>query len=258
MLRTGHVAAKCAAPAPAKGQGERRRKGREKQEVRAPATKGNAKESGVDSAPTAGRRDTDLAIAGASTRTSRTTGGLTSGRSRQREEVHFKTKEGLDSSIRSKMKKPLAAVSMTRAMDQVKVYRSRHVAMELKHQYVSAMRDELLATVPPHEGIRLLLSFVASRQGRKLPRKLMFIDISTANLHAGVFERINICRTCAEGRLLRALKERTKTLKGEGFQRRSCNPCVYYHPCRDVSVLDFTVASSESELKYEAQIFQNE
>ena len=40
-----------------------------------------------------------------------------------------------------------------------------------------------------------------------------------------------------------------------------CNPCVYFHPSRDVRVLvhgdDFTVAGGESELKSVAEVFQN-
>ena len=80
----------------------------------------------------------------------------------------------------------------------------------------------------------------------------MFIDISKAYLHADVLNdsiyvempgEMNMPNTC--GRLLRALygtrqaaraweEEYTKTLKGVGFQRGKCNPCVYYHPRRDV------------------------
>ena len=61
-----------------------RRKGKveereEKQEARAAATRGKAKESGMDSAPTAGRKVTDLVIAGPSRRTRRITGRQTSG-----------------------------------------------------------------------------------------------------------------------------------------------------------------------------------
>ena len=74
------------------------------------------------------------------------------------------------------------------------------------------------------------------------------------------------------GRLLRALygirqaaraweEEYTKTLKGVGFQRGKCNPCMCYHSRRDVRVLvhgdDFTVAGNDSELKYVTEVFQN-
>ena len=56
-------------------------------------------------------------------------------------------------------------------------------------------------------------------------------------------------------------EEYTKTLKGVGFQRGKCNPCMYYHPRRDVRVLvhgdDFTVAGIDSDLKYVAEVFQN-
>ena len=56
-------------------------------------------------------------------------------------------------------------------------------------------------------------------------------------------------------------EEYTKTLKGVDFQREKCNPCMYYHPRRDVRVLvhrdDFTVAGNDSELKYVAEVFHN-
>ena len=98
--------------------------------------------------------------------------------------------------------------------------------------------------MPPLEGMRLLLSLVASRQGRKLPRNLMSIDTSRAHLHADVLKdsicvelpgEMDMPDVC--GRLLRALcgtrqaaraweEEHTKTLKGAGFQREKCNPCV--------------------------------
>ena len=38
--------------------------------------------------------------------------------------------------------------------------------MELKHQYGGATRDGVFAAMPPLEGMRLLLSYVASRQNR--------------------------------------------------------------------------------------------
>ena len=68
----------------------------------------------------------------------------------------------------------------------MKVYRSRFVAMELKQQHGGATRDGLFAAMPPLEGMRLLLSYVASRLNCKSPHKFMFIDISKAYLHADV------------------------------------------------------------------------
>ena len=93
--------------------------------------------------------------------------------------------------------------------------------------------------MPPLEEMRPLLSYVASRQNRKFPHKLMFIDISKAYLHADVLnasfyvelpEEMNMPNMC--GRLLRALygtrqaaraweEEYAKTLKGVDFQRES-------------------------------------
>ena len=157
-----------------------------------------------------------------------------------------------------------------------------HVAMELKHQYGGATRDGLFAAMPPLEEMRLLLSYVASRQNRKFPHKLMFIDMSKAYLHADVLndliyvelpEEMNKPNMC--GRLLRALygygtrqagraweEEYTRTLRRVDFQREKCKPCMYYHPRRDVRFLvhgdDFTVAGNDSEHKYVGEVFHNQ
>ena len=179
--------------------------------------------------------------------------------------------------MRKTQKKPIRGrwVDVNKGDGQMEVYRSRYVAMELKNQYGGATRDGLFAAMPPLEGMRLLLSYVASRQNRKFPPKLMFIDISKAYLHADVLNdsicvelpgEMNMPNMC--GRLLRALygtrqaaRAWTKTLKGVDFQRVKCNPCMYYHPRRDVRVLvhgdDFTVAGNDSELKYVAEVFHN-
>ena len=81
--------------------------------------------------------------------------------------------------MRETQKKPIRGrwVDVNKGDDQMEVYSSRYVAMELKHQYGGATRDGLFAAMPP---------LVASRQSRKFPHKLMFIDISEAYLHADV------------------------------------------------------------------------
>ena len=183
--------------------------------------------------------------------------------------------------MRKTQKKPIRGrwVDVNKGGVQMEVYRSRYVEMELKHQYGGATRDGLFAAMPPLEEMRLLLSYVASRQNRKFPHKLMFIDISKAYLHADVLNdsiyvelpgEMNMPNMC--GRLLRALDgarqsarawevEYTKTLKGVDFQSEKCNPCMYYHLRRVVRVLihgdDFTVAGNDSELKYVAEVFHN-
>ena len=55
-------------------------------------------------------------------------------------------------------------VDVNKGDDQMEVYRSKYVATELNHQYGGATRDGLFAAMPPLEGMRLLLSYVASRQ----------------------------------------------------------------------------------------------
>ena len=65
------------------GEREKWRKGRKAGGKGGVATRGKAKESGMDSARSAGRRVTDLVIAGPSRRTRRITGKQTSGRLRK-------------------------------------------------------------------------------------------------------------------------------------------------------------------------------
>ena len=130
--------------------------------------------------------------------------------------------------MKKTQKKPIRGrwVDVNKGDDQVEVYRSRYVAMELKHQYGGALRDGLYAAMPPLEGMRLLLSYVASRQSRKLPHKLVYTRMSLPG-------EMNMPDMC--GRLLCALygtrqaattweEEYTKTLKRAGFQRRKCQP----------------------------------
>ena len=89
--------------------------------------------------------------------------------------------------------------------------------------------------------MRPLLWYVASRQSRKFPHKLMFIDISKAYPHADVLNEsifvelpgeVNVPDMC--GRLLRALygtcqaaraweEECIATIQVAGFQRVTCN-----------------------------------
>ena len=153
-----------------------------------------------------------------------------------------------------------------------RVYRSRYVAMELKHQYGGATRDGLFAAMPPLEGMRLLLSYVASRQNRKFPHKLMFIDISKAYLHADVLNdsiyvelpgEMNMPNMC--GRLLRALygtrqavraweEEHTKTLKGADFQRGKCNQSSgqTFMTFKAMTILNRIVEWTNARIQYEA------
>ena len=87
-------------------------------------------------------------------------------------------------------KKPIRGrwVDVNKGDDHVEVYRSRYVAMELKREHGGAMREGLFAAMPPLEGMRLLLSFVASGRGCDIPYKIMFLDISKAYLHAEVLD----------------------------------------------------------------------
>ena len=146
--------------------------------------------------------------------------------------------------MRKTQKKPIRGrwVDVNKGDDQMEVYRSRYVAMELMHQYGGATRDGLFAAMPPLEKMRLLLSYVASRQNRKIPHKLTFIDISNAYLHADVLNdsiyvelhgEMNMPNMC--GRLLRALygtrqaaraweEEYTETLKRGRFPEGEVQP----------------------------------
>ena len=170
-------------------------------------------------------------------------------------------------------------VDVNKGDDVVEVYRSRYVAMELKRQHGGASREGLFAAMPPLEGMRLLLSFVASRRGCDVHYKLMFLDISKAYLHAEVLDDNIFVELPPEmkqpdmcGHLRRALygtrqaaraweEEYSRTLQEAGFQRGQCNPCMFYNVERDIRVLvhgdDFTAAGSDEGLKYVAATFQN-
>ena len=157
----------------------------------------------------------------------------------------------MDECMRKTLKKPISGrwVDVNKGDDQMEVYRSRYVEMELKHQYRGATRDGLFAAM-----MRLFLLYVASRQNRKFPHKLMFIDISKAYLHADVLndsiyfelpEKMNMPNV--RGRLLRALygtrqparawEDFTKTLKGVDFPEGEVQPVHVLSSRRDVRVL---------------------
>ena len=78
-------------------------------------------------------------------------------------------------------------VDINKGDDKSPVYRSRYVAQELRRQHGGNTREGLFAAMPPLEAIKALISDVATRRGQGgYSRKLLFVDISKAYLHAPV------------------------------------------------------------------------
>ena len=69
-------------------------------------------------------------------------------------------------------------------------YRSRYVAQEVREAYGSTNREGLFAAMPPIEALKLVTSkaVTASNTGM-ISRKLLFMDISKAYLHAEVLDQ---------------------------------------------------------------------
>ena len=145
-------------------------------------------------------------------------------------------------------------VDVNKGDDQNENYRSRYVAMEIKHQHGASTREGLFAAMPPLESMRILLSHVASHRDASTGYKLMFVDISKAYLHAHVLseniyvalpEEMNMPDMC--GRLIMALygtrqaaraweEEYAQTLVNAGFRRGLANPCMFWHVERDIKI----------------------
>ena len=169
--------------------------------------------------------------------------------------------------MKKSQKKPIRGlwVDVNKGAHHVKVHRSQ---MELKHQYGRAMRDELFAAMPPLDWMRLLQLY--GRQQTTLQAS------AQAHVHRhleglstrGCLERFNLCQAALRDEHARPTKppelgkrSALRPSRGADFQRGTCNPCMYYHPSRDVRVLvhgdDFAVTGSESQLRYVTEVLQN-
>ena len=135
-------------------------------------------------------------------------------------------------------------------------YRSRYVAQEVRQAHGGAHREGLFAAMPPIEALKLVISraVTANSMGETRNRKLLFMDISKAYLHADVMdqelyvdlpEEMRLLGQC--GRLKKALygtreaarcweKEYTRTLETLQFVRGRTSPCLFRHRLHDCVV----------------------
>ena len=169
-------------------------------------------------------------------------------------------------------------VDVNKGDDKSPVYRSRYVAQELRHRHGGNTRERLFAAMPPLEAFKALISDVATRRGQgRDPRKLLFVDISKAYLHAPVMRNDIYVELPAEmeqpgccGRLRKALygtreaarcweQEYVRMLESIGFRRGSTSPCAFWHKDKGLRLVvhgdDFTSSGTESELRWPVREF---
>ena len=141
--------------------------------------------------------------------------------------------------------------------------RCRYVAREIAFY----RDDDFFAATPPLEGLKLMLSLVASDRRKRL----MVIDARKAYLHAEVGREIfvelppEIRRPGVCARLKRCLygtrdaparweAHLAKQLQSMGFLRGRASPCCFYHPQRGLRCLvhgdDFVFAGTEENLDW--------
>ena len=149
-------------------------------------------------------------------------------------------------------------------------YRSRMVAKEFK----DSVAYEMFAATPPVEALRMIVSWAASwSKSDKEDRAVMACDISRAFFHAEagpdmyveLSEEDQVPGQDLVGRLRLALygtreaaaawqKEVSKHLKQIGFQKGTFNPCLFYHPGRQIRVMvhgdDYAAAGPRTQLSW--------
>ena len=81
-------------------------------------------------------------------------------------------------------------VDVNKGDDDMPNHRSRYVAREIRQVHGGKAREGLFAAMPPTEALKLVLSkAVTFEKGQThLKRKLLFIDVSKAYLHADVMD----------------------------------------------------------------------
>ena len=144
-------------------------------------------------------------------------------------------------------------------------YRSRLVAKEFKTEE----RPEWYAATPPGECLKIILSKMASN--RKL--KMLYADVSRAYFYAPALRpvyvklpeedrgegdaqkcgKLNVSMYGTRDAALNWAIEYGETLKQGGFQQGRINPCLFYHPGREVTIMvhgdDFVAVGEASQLQ---------
>ena len=143
-------------------------------------------------------------------------------------------------------------------------YRSRLVAMEFKRDE----RPEWYAATPPSECLKILLSLMAG--SRK--RKLLYADVSRAYFYAraarpvyvklpeedrepgddNMCGRLKVSMYGTRDAALNWATEYGETLKAAGYQQGVSNPCLFWHPAKEVTIMvhgdDFVAIGDDEQL----------
>ena len=144
-------------------------------------------------------------------------------------------------------------------------YRSRLVAMEFKKDE----RPEWYAATPPSECLKIILSLMAG--DRK--KKMLYADVSRAYFYAraarpvyvklpdedqgpgddNMCGKLNVSMYGTRDAALNWALEYGETLKAAGYQQGVSNPCLFWHPQKEVTVMvhgdDFVAVGDDEELK---------
>ena len=153
--------------------------------------------------------------------------------------------------------------------------RARLVSCELNN---GEKNDFFSASTPPLEGKRMLFSKYTSERHRKgKPLRLSFVDIRKAYFNAlperAIFMKVPKELGFPPGTVARQVRcvygtrdagklwedTYTQVLEGIGFQTGVSNPCVFFHPARNISIVvhgdDFTALATDDQLDwYEDQL----
>ena len=163
-------------------------------------------------------------------------------------------------------------VDINKGDDIEKNYRSRYVARELRQAHGGAHREGLFAAMPPLEALKIMISRTVTLRpdGNKSPKKLLFLDISKAYLHAPVLDKnlyvdlpVEMGMPGSCGHLKMALygtreaakcweQEYSRTLRDLGFIKGRSSPCLFRHRVHDCTVFihgdDFVVSGEHDVL----------
>ena len=175
-------------------------------------------------------------------------------------------------------------VDVNKADDDNPFIRSRLVAKEIKKR--SEITDEQLgfeyfAAMPPLAALKLLLSFCVTSSlvgmdgkviHRRAPYCISFVDVKRAhfvsNATRELYVELPVEAGVPKGKVGRLLKsmygcrdagknwelEVARTMKRLGFKQGISNPCVFYHPERDIRTMvhgdDFVSVGSLEALKW--------
>ncbi len=191
---------------------------------------------------------------------------------RKEEIAYFKEmkvyeKVSLDECLKITGKGPIGVkwVDINKGDTQNPNYRSRLVAMEFK----TDVKPEWYAATPPSECLKIILSLMAgSRQ-----KKMLYADVSRAYFYAGVARPVYVKlpeedKEAEDAQMCGKLKvsmygtrdaalnwalEYGETLKAAGYQQGVTNPCLFWHPKREVTIMvhgdDFVAIGDDEQLQ---------